>query len=475
MTGTDYLSPEERAWYLGQSTNIGSDAQQFLDSQNGQPTATAGASSGSSPVATIATTDPLEQQRQAAQAGIDARGGVATAQQAQINANSGVTTAQQNQLPYKQAVYDATGKQIVAQGSVLDAQAAALGPKAAQIGAQGQVIDAQGAQTTAQRAAIQQNQQADTQRLAEQQSIQAAAKNTADQVAVARAQNERNNEAYKYTAAGLAQPIEVNTANGADQAGLAPGTVAKLQTQEQLKTTEASNAEKLRSIQLDQAQQIVNLAATDTAAAQQAAARVGLTVDQANLLVEQAQNGAARAGLDVSTASNNANQAGLAVDAANIAASRAGNDVQQANLAVYNAATAEQQAKVPPAGVPAGYQIVTDPFTGASQYMSAADAAIKQEADKKKLNAALNGETPLAAFSDSQLVSIYAQGVGTGIAQDMFEEGKVSEELQRRGYTQPQAHALLLQAQIAATSQTAPSAIDQAIAGALAGAGLSGQ
>lgn len=483
VTGTDYLSDAERAWFLGQSTNIDANAQQFLNAYNNpqqpqQPQATAGAA-----MATPPPYDPLEAQRAAQQAAIDARGGVATAQQGQITANAGVLNAQANQLPYKQAVFDAQGRQIDAQGNVLTAQSNVIPLKSQQIDAQGNVITAQGTQTAAQRAAIQQTQQANVARMAEQQGIQAAASNVADKTAVAQAQNTRANEDYKYALAGLNTPTEIDTANGAD-ANLPAGVRARLQTQEQLKTTAASNNEKLRSIQLDQAQQIVNLAATDVAAANQAAARVGLSVDKAQLLVEEARIAEGRAGLDVSTASNNANKAGLAVDAAQIASGRAGNAVDQANLALYNAATSVQQAQQPPAGVPAGYQVVIDPFTGQSQYMSAADAAIKTNQDKMKLAAAMNSETPLAAFSDSQVIGMLTNSFANpqvgppnsaGFINGQVSEEMVRADLIRRGYTPQQAQALIDQARLAAQAKVKEvDPVAAAIAAALAGSGLGG-
>lgn len=405
------------------------------------------------PVANTVSTDPLEAQRQAQQAAIDARGGVAAATgavnaakgavvpltQAQINANAGVVGAQGNQALANQGVVNATG--------------GTFAPRAAQIGANGQVIDAQAQQTAAQRAAIQQAQGVDAQRLANEQAVQAASVNYADKNAVAQAQNAQNNEAYKYQLAGLSQPVAVDTPNGASSSNLRPGEVANLQTQQQLATTAQGNAEKINAIKLDQAQQIVALAGTDVAGAQQAAARVGLTVAQAQLLVDQAQNNAAQAGVNVQQAQNKAAQAGVAVDQGNLGVTQANLGLDAANLAVYNAATQVSQSQLPPAGM-AGYVTYTNPFTGASQYMTSADAAQAQANDKMKLTQQLNSATPLAGFSDQQLMSIFTQNLTNPATMDGFDEGTVSAELERRGYTQPQAHALLTQAAIRAQDQT---------------------
>lgn len=363
------------------------------------------------PVANTATTDPLEAQRQAQQAAIDARGGVAAATgavnaakgavvpltQAQINANAGVVGAQGNQALANQGVVNATG--------------GTFAPRAAQIGANGQVIDAQAQQTAAQRAAIQQNQTADAQRLAAEQGVQAAAANTADLTATAQAQNAQNNEAYKYQLAGLSQPVAVNTPNGAS-ANLPAGTTANLQSQAQLLTTQQSQAEKLRAIKLDQAQQIVALAGTDVAGAQQAAARVGLTVAQAQLLVDQAQNNAAQAGVNVQQAQNKAAQAGVAVDQGNLGVTQAGLGLDAANLGVYNAATGVQQAAMPPAGIPAGYVVYTNPFTGQSNYMSAAAAQEVQYKDKQQIDAINQGQ--YGGLGSSSVTSLFYNGLVTG-------------------------------------------------------------
>lgn len=433
-----------------------------IQSHSGYSSPVAAAPVTAAPAPT-ATTDPLEAQRQAQATAIAARGGVAAATGAVNTAKAAVVPLTQAQITANAGVVGAQGNQANANQGVVNATGGTFAPRAAQIGANGQVIDAQASQTAAQRAAIQQNQTADAQRLAAEQGVQAAAANTADLTATAQAQNAQNNEAYKYQLAGLSQPVAVNTPNGAS-ANLPSGTTANLQSQAQLLTTQQSQAEKLRAIKLDQAQQIVALAGTDVAGAQQAAARVGLTVAQAQLLVDQAQNNAAQAGVNVQQAQNKAAQAGVAVDQGNLGVTQANLGLDAANLAVYNAATQVSQSQLPPAGM-AGYVTYTNPFTGASQYMTSADAATTQSNDKMQLAAQLNSQTPLAGFSDSQLTSLYSQGLASGVQQDMFQEGLVSAELQRRGYTQPQAHAMLLQAQVAATQMSAKDSYAQQLFG----------
>ena len=392
VTGTDYLSEAERAWYLGQSTNIGTEAQTFLTEYNqgqAQPptgTITPPSFSGGAGIAPApqAIVDPLEAQRQAQQAAIDARGPVSTATAAQIQANTNVLNTQAGQ--------------INANRDVVNAVSGTFGPQRQQIDAQGRVIDAQADTTTAQRAQIQRTQQANTARLAEEQGIQAASANYADQAAIAQAQNARAAEDYKYALAGLPTPTEVNTASGADEAGLPTGTRAKLQTQEQMKAKEAQQAERLRAIQLDQAQQIVNMAQTDVASANQAAARVGLTVASAQLLVDEARNKAAGEGVNVQEAQR---QSGYFDQALNTA-----------QLGVYNSATALQQAGMPPVGTPAGFVQYTDPFSGSTRYMSAAEAAIQKNQADQEIARMIQGD--FAGMSPSSIASIFYNGLITG-------------------------------------------------------------
>ena len=392
VTGTDYLSEAERAWYLGQSTNIGTEAQTFLTEYNqgqAQPptgTITPPSFSGGAGIAPAPQPpyDPLEAQRQAQQAAIDARGPVSTATAAQIQANTNVLNTQAGQ--------------INANRDVVNAVSGTFGPQRQQIDAQGNVIGAQADTTTAQRAQIQRTQQANTARLAEEQGIQAAGANYADQTAIAQAQNARAAEDYLYALAGLPTPTEVNTASGADEAGLPTGTRARLQTQEQMRAKEAQQAERLRSIQLDQAQQIVNLAQTDVASANQAAARVGLTVASAQLLVDEARNKAAAEGVNVQEAQR---QSGYFDQALNTA-----------QLGVYNAATALQQAGMPPVGTPAGFVQYTDPFTGSTQYMSAANAAVLKNKADQEIAQINNGQ--FGGLSASSVTSLFYNGLITG-------------------------------------------------------------
>lgn len=422
-----YNNEDERYYYLASKANsgvtLGQDAYDFLNSysptyaqqqpQQPQQPVASGPAAPSTAYTGYVPSDPLEGQRAAAQAAVDARAPVAAATQAQIQANAGVVAAQ--------------GNQNLANQSVVNAVNGTFAPRTAQIAAQGNVINQQQQLTSAQRAQIQQQQQVDAQRLAEEQRVQAAAANVADQTAVAQALNTRANEDYKYQLAGLATPAEVNTANGADNSSLPVGTRAQLQTQEQLLTTKQGQNEKLRAIQLDQAQNIVKLAATDVDAAQQAAARVGLTVAQAQLLVDQAQNAAAGAGVAVQQAQNAANQAGIGVN--------------QANLGVYNAATAVQQAAILPQGM-AGYVVYTNPFTGASNYMTPAAAKELQYQDTQQINAINQGQ--YAGLSPSSVTSLFYNGLITG--KPTIDEAHATQAIIANGGTPQVAAALIADA-----------------------------
>ncbi len=272
----------------------------------------------------------------------------------QLAAKQSLLTAQQGQTQAQQ-------QGLYAQGNVLGATAGTFAPQAAVTDAQRGVVAAQGAQTNAQAGYIGQ-QQADTaQTQQEQAGIVAASQNYADINATAQAQNARNNSDYLYGLAGEHTPVDVATPNGADNANLPPGTRATLQTQEQLKTTEATNAENTRKLQLQAASEAVSLLGTNVSKAQEAAASAGLTLDDAKLMVAKAQNAAGYA--DLST--------------------------KQAGIGVSNAQNAESAAQLPPS---AGDVIYTDPVTGQSIWTTPADAETRKAQDQRNFNLTQPGD-----------------------------------------------------------------------------------
>lgn len=262
--------------------------------------------------------------------------------------------------------FDAQGRQYDAQSSALDARGLAnreklnvYGATAATfpvqqdyIAAEQQAAGASATANTQQRAYVQ-NQQADIQaRLQEEQGKQAAAVNLPDLTAVARAKQVRADRvAADQKFDGLSAPQEVVVPEG-NKTPLPSGVLAKLETQLDVKTRAADNADKLRSIGLEQARSIVDLANTDATAAALKAKQLGFNVDLARLKVAQAENGAAVADLNASNA--------------DLASQRLGIDTNRAGLATNRAEVSLSQLKNPPPG----YKVWQDPNGGGSSLVT---------------------------------------------------------------------------------------------------------
>ena len=340
---------------------------------------------GGTPAGTIApqpVNDPVAAQHAAAQTTINAQMAANTAQTTALGADRGVINAQA-------ATIGPQNRQLDASGNVLNARAGTIAPQRDVIAAQGNVVNAQTAQTQGQRGFIGQQQGANTARTTEEQGVQAAARNTADQAAIAQAQNSRDNEDYKYALAGLSRPREIQTAEGDDVQGLPPGVRGKLETQEQILTRVAGANERLRALALEGAQLAVQLLGTDVAAAQQAAARAGLTLDEAQLLVQQAQITEGQAGLDVDRSQIGVQEARNTAGLADIDARGAGLEAGRAGLLEKQAG----QTSKP------GMTVYQNPFDGSSKEVTPAEKARLDALDDQQIEAQNPG---LKAWTDPQ-------------------------------------------------------------------------
>lgn len=206
------------------------------------------------------------------------------------NANQGVQSTTQAEIDAKNAALDAKNAEIAANRGVVAAQSKQLTADRNSTGASQAYLDEQKRATAAARA--------------DELAIEAARANTADVTATAEAQNARNNEAYKYTVGGLAQPTEVTLPNEGAGVALPPGVVPRIQSQEEILTDKAKQTQTLEGFTLDAAQQAANQANID----------------------------AQRAGLDVTGAQLQATTANLNSQQANLAADRATLGVTQAQL-----------------------------------------------------------------------------------------------------------------------------------------------
>lgn len=262
-----------------------------------------------------------------------------TAQQNVINARSGV-------IPTSQAQLDAERAANNAGTNVLNTTANTFPIQQAKIAADQNTLQAKAGYTAAQQGYIGQEQQANAATTGDTNAIIAARNNTQDQTNVAMYNEQQAGNSGIYQSEGLAAPQRVVTAD--NQGGvLAPGVMGAVQTQEQRVTQEAQDRATARQAQLQGANLALQLVGTNVTMAEDAAAKVGLTLQGAQLLVNQAQN-----------------QEGYA----KIAATNAGYDTQQANLGVTQAGIGLSQAQLnqteagqPPA---AGDVPIIDPNTG---------------------------------------------------------------------------------------------------------------
>lgn len=374
----------------------------------------------------------------------NAQQGVYSAQQNQIGAQQGVINAQQGQIPLQQNQIGAERASNAAQGGVLAAQANTFPIQGQQIAANGQVINAQAAQTAAQQNFIGQQQQSNNAAIIDLGAIQSAKMNTGDQVNVAKAQNYFDNIGSRYSDAGVAKPTAINTQDNQFGA-IAPGVFALPRTQAARVQEMADTRSQERDLQLKNAQYIVDLAGTNVDLARQEAARIGTSLDAANLVVSEAKNAAGYADLNANNAGLDVKQGQLGVDTAQIGASQAQLGTQQAQLDL-------SEAKNPPF---AGAVPVINPTSGVADHWGTpaeADAAKLQynaNIGNQRENQGAGGASP---GGTSQLVGLSQGQMLSGVASGQYAAPVVEAELVRRynlglsgGLPQQAAHNLVSQ------------------------------
>lgn len=192
---------------------------------------------------------------------------------AQWEAGMNLINAQTNQLSARRALEAKQPLKWTAQGNVLDARSRALDSQSAYL-----------------------DQQAMDNAMSEQETraIIAARNDPKNVLAVARAQRERDVSDYRYRIAGLPTPIEVTMPDGA-QGPLPPGVRARLETIADKLTRQSEDSAKLRKFRLEAARIATTARGQEVTAAEIAAGRVSLSLEQA----EQALR---LAGLDVDQA-----------------------------------------------------------------------------------------------------------------------------------------------------------------------------
>lgn len=270
-----------------------------------------------------------------------------------INSQIGSVRAQQGVLPYSYAVLRARQGLTPFQQGVINAQRG--------------VLSASRAELAGQRGVIGQEQANNAQDLADYQALRSAQTNVADQTAVATEQQRRDVENQDYAKLGVSAPVDVLTAPG-QEGTVAPGTRARLQTQADIVQQRNTDSQTVRASQLRAAQLAVQLQGTDVQAAQQAAQEAGLSLQEANLLVDQAQNNEQYAQLG-------ARNAGYEADITNLGTAQASNNLGYAQLGL--ARTREDIANLTTPS-DQGYQLYTDPNTLERSWLTPAEADARQ-------------------------------------------------------------------------------------------------
>jgi len=211
--------------------------------------------------------------------------------------------AQQHQIDTRNSALDYRAK-------VLDAKSQNRPLIQAQNQAKQNVLNLQGQGNQLQKSYYQQQGMDEQARLGELQGIYSASQNTPDLMNVAQAKNAYSSENRRDSEMGVAPSAEVNLAPGANPPRIA-GVRPKIKSQEEALQERAGYEDPIRAEKLQLAKNIVDLQITDVRAASLAAEQAGLTLSQANDLVEQAQLEADYAGIVSQRADISASAANL--------------------------------------------------------------------------------------------------------------------------------------------------------------------
>lgn len=195
--------------------------------------------------------------------------------------NTAIQQAQQQQLAAKQALLNSSR-------ATLDARAQTMPLRAASNAARGAVLSAQEQQNQMTRGVTQQEMANNQTRLGELQGIYGASQNAPDLLNTAETTNRYRAEDRRASAMGVAPEAEINLPpgyNGPRVAGIRP----KIMSQEDRLREKAGFEDPIRNQQLQLAKDAVTLQSSDVRKAELAASRAGLTLEQANQMVNEAE------------------------------------------------------------------------------------------------------------------------------------------------------------------------------------------
>lgn len=196
-------------------------------------------------------------------------------------ANTAIQQAQQQQLAAKQALLNSSR-------ATLDARAQTMPLRTASNAARGAVLSAQEQQNQMTKGVTQQEMGNDQTKLGELQGIYGASQNAPDLLNTAETTNRYRAEDRRASAMGVAPEAEVNLPpgyNGPRVAGVRP----KIMSQEDRLREKAGFEDPIRNQQLQLAKDAVTLQSSDVRKAELAASRAGLTLEQANQMVNEAE------------------------------------------------------------------------------------------------------------------------------------------------------------------------------------------
>lgn len=243
---------------------------------------------------------------------------------------------------------------INAQRGVNAASAAVLGREQDLLGATRGVIGLQQQQAGAKQADI--------------SLIRGARDNVGDKVAVAQQGLAQGVEDQRlYGRLGVAAPVSVDVPLG-QEGNLGLGTRASLRTQEDIVRGQVADREADRAATLENAKLAVSMVATNVTEAELMARRAGLSLADARLMVDMAQQQEALAGVDVSNAS-------LATDANDLELKRLGINLEGQKL-FGQATTLDINDMKAPADQ--GYEMYTDPVTRQRSWLTPDEANQRQ-------------------------------------------------------------------------------------------------
>jgi hypothetical protein len=350
-----------------------------------------------------------------------------------LSQQRGIYEAQLGALGTDANLIDARRRANTARLGTIGAQAGLIPIQRSINTANAGVIGAETAQLQGTRGLIGLQQQQLGQQQADTSLIRSARDNVADKSAVAQAGLAQNVEDSRlYGRLGVEAPVSVDVPAGQTGA-LGLGTRASIRTHEEIVRGQVADREADRAATLKGAQLALQMSGTNVTEAELMARRLGLTLADAKLMVDQAQTREAMAGVDVSNAQLDTSQKDLELQ-------RMGINLNATKL--FGQATALDINDMKAPG-DQGYELYTDPVTRERSWKTPAEADVLQhdyevgltrqrlpetiqlarERDQAQKEA-LAKQNPMLYFDDSDFVWYLTQG---SLSPDTSEVNRITQ------------------------------------------------